>query len=227
MNKSNSSKNVDVFKDPFATGKSKTEEKRLDLDDPLEPWNRSVNKFNETAFEYVGEPVARFYRDFTPELVRNSFRRFFHNLYEPSYTVNAALQGEFNKATVSGRRFIINTTFGGAGFFDPAGEHLKPIDPTFDETLGEWGVPPGFYVVWPFYGPSSARGTVAIAGDEFLDPINYVEGPETIYGLSLYRIISETSYQLEQYESLEKYTVDSYSAIKDFYEKKLYEQSKK
>lgn len=216
-----------VFQDPFATGSAQGDQDTIKLDDPFKPVNRRVNWFNNRAFEYVGEPIARAYRDYVPQPIRDSTKRFFNNLYEPSYTVNSVLQGEWRDASVSSRRFVINSTFGGAGFFDPAGEHLLPVERTFDQTLGKWGFSPGPYVVLPFFGPSSVRGTVGIAGDQFLDPVNYLHESETVAGISLYRVISETSYELDRFENLEKYTVNPYAAIKDFYEKKLYERSRR
>lgn len=214
-----------VFKDPFATGSSESGQVKIDLDDPLKPVNTRINWFNNRAFEYVGEPVARTYRDYVPNPVRNSVRRFFSNLYEPSYTVNSALQGEWRDAGISSRRFVINSTFGGAGFFNPAGEHLQQVSRNFDQTLGKWGISPGPYIVLPMFGPSSARGILGIAGDQMLDPVNYIHDGKTVLGVSTYRVISETSYELDRFESLEKYTVSPYAAIKDFYEKKLHEQS--
>lgn len=213
---------VGGFRDPFATGSETGEQNQIELNDPLESWNRMVMTANRQGYDYVAEPIAKAYRDYTPEPLRSSFRRFFSNLYEPTYTINSLLQGEWHDASVASRRFFINTLFGGLGFFDPAGEHLEQVERDFDQTLSTWGVPPGIYLVWPLIGPSSVRGTTGFLVDETMDPVNYVGDFEGATVLTTHRLISETSYQIGQFETLDKYTVDPYAAIKDFYEKELY-----
>lgn len=218
---------VRTFQDPFATGSGTGQEAQIELSDPLEPWNRVMLNINQTGFKYVGEPLARAYRDFTPEPVRTGFKNFFSNLYEPTYTVNSLLQGEWHDASVASRRFVINSTFGLFGFFDPAGDHLDQVERDFDQTLGHWGVEPGFYLVWPIIGPSSPRGTVGYVVDESMDPMNYVGSFEEASVATTYRLIHDASYQIGQFETLEKFSVDQYAAIKDYYEKQLYRQSQK
>lgn len=215
------------FKDPFASGSDGKTQGKIELSDPLEPWNRTVMSLNRLGFNYVGEPAARAYRNYTPQLFRDSMRRFFHNLYEPTYTLNSLLQGEWHDAGVTSRRFVINTTFGIGGLFDPAGEHLKPVERDFDQTLGHWDVPPGFYLVWPLIGPSSPRGTVGYVVDGTMDPLNYVGTIEETSAATTYRIIHQTSYQIGQFEALDKFTVDQYSAIKNYYETQLYKKSQR
>lgn len=64
------------------------------------------------------------------------------------------------------RRFLINSTVGVLGLFDPAtglGYRQRPED--FGQTLGRWGVGDGPYLVLPVLGPSNARDTVGVAGD--------------------------------------------------------------
>lgn len=218
---------VSVFKDPFATGADEGVEDKVNLNDPLKPWNKVVHYFNDRTIDVVGEPVARTYRKVTPPGFRAAMGRFFQNLYEPSYTVNSLLQGEWYDATVTSRRFVINTTFGGLGFFDPAGEHLEPVERPFDQTLAKWGVGPGPYLVLPLLGPSSVRGTVGLVGDSYMDPVIYANNSVTIYGLSGFRIVDQTSERIGRYQSIMKYTVDPYAAVKNFYERQLYERKRR
>lgn len=218
---------VEGFQDPFASDSGKKSKKKIRLSDPLEPWNRAVMDANRLGYEYVGEPTARAYRDYTPSYLRERMDNFFHNIAEPTYTVNAVLQGEWHDASITSRRFLINTIFGIGGFFDPAGEHLEPVERDFDQTLGDWHVPPGIYLVWPLIGPSSPRGTVGTVVDGTMDPVSYAGSVEEATAISLYRVIHRTSYRLGQFEALEKFSVDQYSAIKDYYEKQLYKKSQR
>lgn len=215
---------VGAFDDPFASG-SDTDGGSLELSDPLRPWNVQATRLNQNLYD-LGEPPLRAYRDYTPTGVRKSIRNFFHNLYEPSYVINSLLQARWYDATVAGRRFIINSTFGGLGFVDVAGEHLDPVERPFDQTLAVWGVSPGPYIVWPFLGPSSARGTVGLVGDSLMDPTYYGDDLEGMAVLTGVRVVNQASFRLEQFESLERYTVDPYAAIKNFYERQLDRRSR-
>lgn len=216
---------VEVFNDPFASGSDTSGGPSVELWDPIRPWNVRVSEFNRDVYEF-GKPPLRLYRDYTPLGLRESIRNFFHNLYEPSYVINSLLQGRWYDSTVAGRRFIINSTFGGLGFFDPAGEHLDPVERPFDQTLGVWGLDPGPYIVWPFLGPSSARGTVGLVGDMFMDPTYYVNDVDGMVVVTGVRIVNDASFRLDQFESLERYTVDPYSAIKNYYERQLERRSR-
>ncbi len=63
-------------------------------------------------------------------------------------------------------RFLMNSTVGIAGFFDPATKYgLVSYDEDFGQTLGHYGVGPGPYLMLPILGPSSLRDTVGIAVD--------------------------------------------------------------
>lgn len=218
---------ADVFEDPFATGAAEGSQDRIELSDPLKPMNEVVDYANDRIIDVVGEPVARTYRRVTTPGFRTAMGHFFHNLYEPGYTLNSLLQAEWHDASVTSRRFVINTTFGGLGFFDPAGEHLEPVKRPFDQTLAKWGIGPGPYLVLPLLGPSSVRGTVGLVGDSHMDPVFYAENSFTIYGLSGFRIVDQTSERIDRYKSIMKYTVDRYAAIKNFYERRLYERARR
>lgn len=106
-------------------------------------------------------------------------KNFFSNILFPVRFINNILQFRFMEAGVEFGRFFINTTTS-AGFADVA-KGLKtvvPVDPAgedFGQTLGRWGLGHGFYLVWPFIGPSSARDTVGRVGDLFAEPMFYLQ----------------------------------------------------
>jgi phospholipid-binding lipoprotein MlaA len=137
--------------------------------DPSDPWermNRSTFRFNEGADRWVIEPVAKGVDFITPDPVERSIRRFFDNARFPVYFVNALLQFKPVSAARDLARFLLNTTVGWAGFFDPA-THIGLVSSgeDFGQTLGVWGVPPGPYLVLPLLGPSNPRDTVGLAAD--------------------------------------------------------------
>ena len=93
------------------------------------------------------------------------------------------LQGRIDDALHNSTRFLINTTFGIAGFFDPAGDWgLPERSSDFGETLHVWGVAEGDYQELRFLGPSTQRDTAGRFVDFFLNPLSYaIPRPERYY----------------------------------------------
>lgn len=130
----------------------------LNVADPWEPFNRAVYNFNARFDEAIFLPVSRGYARILPRPVRSGVNNFFKNLGELGNIVNHGLQGRLSGSAHSLSRFLINTTIGIGGLFDPA----KPLGlermPTgFGHTLAHWGAGPGPYLVLPLAGPSSLR----------------------------------------------------------------------
>src|SRR5690606_38656593 len=88
--------------------------------DPLERINRPIYAFNMKADEYVLRPVAVGYTKITPQPVRTGIGNFFDNLFYPTTIVSDLLQGKFVQLGRDLGRFAMNTSFGLAGFLDPA-----------------------------------------------------------------------------------------------------------
>jgi phospholipid-binding lipoprotein MlaA len=137
--------------------------------DPADPWermNRGIFRFNEGADRWVIEPLAKGMDFILPDPVERSIRKFFDNAMIPIHFGNALLQFKPVSAVEELTRFVINTTIGVAGFFDPATHlGLEAHGEDFGQTLGYWGVPPGPYLVLPIFGPSNPRDTVGMIAD--------------------------------------------------------------
>lgn len=126
--------------------------------DPLEGINRGVYKFNDVTDRYVAKPVATAYKTVTPSPVRKGVNNFFSNLKTITTVLNDLLQLKFTKAFSDAGRFVINSTFGIAGFIDVANMDNVDYQPEdFGQTLGHYGVGNGAYLVLPFVGPSTVR----------------------------------------------------------------------
>jgi len=147
----------------------------IDERDPWESWNRSVHSFNEGLDDYAMKPVAKGYRWITPTIVDTAITNVFNNIDDIGVTANDALQGKFMQSGLDFSRFIVNSTAGVGGLIDVASMiDLPKHDEDFGQTLGVWGVPTGPYMVLPFFGPSSPRGVVGLAGDIAMDPTSYL-----------------------------------------------------
>lgn len=145
--------------------------------DPLEPINRKVQAFNDTADRWVLKPVAKGYTKITPDPVEQGVSNFFGNLLEVRNILNDVLQWKWKQAGNDTGRLLINTTVGVAGIFDVA-RHLdleKSEGEDFGQTLAVWGVGSGPYVVLPFFGPSNFRDTTGLPVDWVANPINEID----------------------------------------------------
>lgn len=134
--------------------------------DPLEPMNRAIFKANMAIDRAFIKPVAQGYRAILPQFVRDRFRSFVENLVEPRVFINDLLQVRLNSAGMTFARFLMNSTVGIGGLFDPASKHNLPRQTgDFGQTLYMWGVGDGPYLVLPFFGPSNARDALGFGVD--------------------------------------------------------------
>jgi phospholipid-binding lipoprotein MlaA len=137
--------------------------------DPSDPWermNRGIFGFNEGADRWVVEPIAKGMDFLIPDPAERSIRKFFENSLIPIHLTNALLQCKPVAAFEDLARFVINTTIGIAGFFDPATHFgLEAHHEDFGQTFGYWGIPSGPYLVLPVLGPSNPRETVGLIAD--------------------------------------------------------------
>lgn len=158
-------------------------------EDPWEPMNRAVFRFNDTVDRWALKPVAKGYRAVTPDVVENGVHNVFRNLGEVRNLANNVLQFKMHDAGVDTARFFFNTTFGLLGFFDVATKMgLQRNDEDFGQTLGAWGVKIGPYVVLPLLGPSTVRDTVSLYPDSYTSAyrqINDVPVRNSMFALNL------------------------------------------
>src|SRR5690554_1485337 len=142
--------------------------------DPWEGFNRKIFVFNETLDKHLLRPVAQGYRKVTPDVVDRGITNIFNNLDDVLVFANSLFQLKGHSAAVSLSRFIFNTTFGIAGFFDVATEFgLEKQEEDFGQTLGYWGVGPGPFLMLPVLGPSTVRDGTARVPEIYLDPAYY------------------------------------------------------
>ncbi|MEM8615904.1 MAG: VacJ family lipoprotein [Pseudomonadota bacterium] len=167
--------------------------------DPLEPWNRGVFAVNESIDKAVLEPAAKGYRAITNEPIRGGVSNILTNLNQPVVFANTVLQGKPTAAFDTATRFLLNTTLGLGGVFDPASYFEVPKHrEDFGQTLGVWGVPSGPYLMLPIVGPSNLRDAVGSGVDRAFDPFTYAR----YEGETAVRITQGTAGALSARESL-------------------------
>lgn len=205
--------------------------------DPIEPVNSAVFEFNYRLDKYVIKPVAQVYNFFIPPDVQQSFSNVFQNIRFFPRLLNNLFQAKFEGAGIEMSRFLINSTLGVGGLFDPAGIMFELKTPSEDlgQTLGTYGVGPGPFLMVPFFGPFTLRDGVGFIGDGFLDPFNWFILPfiktnsipqlvqdrsniRTIrFGLGGGEAINLRALNLEKFQGVEEGTLDLYGAIRNGY----------
>lgn len=186
--------------------------------DPLEPMNRQILRFNDGLDRYAIEPVSKAWDYVLPDFVQHAIRNAFDNLRFPIDFANDVFQLDMNQAGICLARFLVNSTVGIAGFMDPAstiGLHRKPED--FGQTLGFWGVPPGPYLMLPFFGPSNIRDGVGLIVDTGLRAIGFFIPLAASFALTGADALNRRSLIRDQFDSERRASLDWYVSVRNAY----------
>jgi phospholipid-binding lipoprotein MlaA len=187
--------------------------------DPLEKVNRCIFTMNDKLYLWCIKPVVQKYNHYTPIPVRVGLMNFFNNINMPQRAVNCLLQLRPIDSGTEIVSFAVNSTMGIAGFTNPSKTyfHLESHDEDLGQTLGTYGIGNGFYMVLPFLGSSTLRDITGSLGDNYLDPVNYIEDPYVLIGVSSVRTINTMSFRAGEYEKIKEMAFEPYSAVKDGY----------
>jgi phospholipid-binding lipoprotein MlaA len=208
-----------LLEDEWNTTENSGEEEMYRVADPIEPFNRVMFGFNDTLYQWVWRPLSLGYRTVTPRKMRSGIQNFFTNLGAPVRTVGCILQGKGQAASTEVAKFIFNSTFGILGFIDLFKDYpeMNPDPEDLGQSLAIYGIGDGFYIVWPFLGPSTLRDTVGEVGNAFLDPVNYIDPTETAIAVKGVNTINRLSFRIEDIDAAKKAAFDPYEATRNFY----------
>ena len=198
-----------------------------DVRDCFEKINRATFAFNMALDKVLFRPVATGYRKL-PSPIKIGTSNALNNLSNLVTIPNNILQGDFIAAGNNSIRFIINTTIGIVGIFDPANalgfEKLEKED--FGQTFGTMGIGEGCYLVLPVIGPSTVRDAVGslvsmTGGDAWYNitvknDTQYFKESD-YYFSKLGEGIDFRAKNLESFDSLEKTSVDFYATVRSLY----------
>ena len=183
--------------------------------DPWEKLNRRVHRFNMVIDRRVAKPLATAYVHVVPRPVRLGVSNFFNNLGQPVSALNALLQGKPKQAGQSAGRFLLNTTLGIGGLFDPAtAANLPNRSEDFGQTLGVWGWKRSRYVELPLFGPRTLRDVFGMAGDSPLSPTRQVEDDKVRVFLQGLQLVDVRA-QLLSTDSFREGAADDYALVRD------------
>ena len=190
--------------------------------------SRAMFSFNMAFDDIILEPIAKGYNKL-PKPIKNGTSNFTSNIATLLSIPNNLLQGNIKQLGHSTGSFIVNTSVGILGFFNPAEKlGLKPYKEDVGQTLGSYGMGPGCYFVLPILGPTTARDSVGMIADTFLDPFAHVtlrekelfnvSGNELdFYSLKGIGAVDFRSDNITNFDSLEKNSIDLYSSLKSVY----------
>ncbi|MDO6444343.1 VacJ family lipoprotein [Colwellia sp. 1_MG-2023] len=185
--------------------------------DPLESINRPFWDFTwDYADKYVLKPTSQAYVEYVNEDVRTGLFNMAMNLNEPSSIINNLLQGKFSAAAKNTGRFVLNSTIGLLGIFDPASDFgWTREQEEFGEVLGVYGVGDGPYLVVPAMGPTSVREEVGDYVDRYYWPLAIIDFWPNLLRVGVIGL--EQRAALADQEQLINDSVDSYEFVKNAY----------
>lgn len=184
--------------------------------DPAEGLNRQFWKFNLKIDKHLAKPATEAYVEHIPYSGREALNNFVQNFDEPSSAVNHLLMLDITASMDSLMRFMFNSTFGIAGFFDFAGHAgLARNRAEFQDVLANVGVGHGPYLMIPVYGPETTRRLVGNLVDALYFPyseLTYFErflhwGVDSIYKRA----------ELLPQDALIEQSLDPYIFVRDAY----------
>ena len=190
--------------------------------------SRTVFKFNMALDDIVLEPAAKGYNKL-PEPLKKGTSNFTSNIATLLSIPNSLLQGNFKQVGHASGSFLINSTFGILGFLNPAERlGLKVHKEDVGQTLGTYGIGTGCYFVLPILGPTTARDSVGLIADTFIDPFAHITLREKeLLGVSgsnldYYSVKGTTAIDfradnITNFSNLEKNSIDLYSSLKSIY----------
>jgi phospholipid-binding lipoprotein MlaA len=184
--------------------------------DPWEEFNRKMHGFNNVLDRLVLRPVAVGYDKAIPDPVQSGVSRFFANLRLPATALNQAMQGRAAHAGQSLGRFLVNSTVGIAGVFDPATRFGVPQrdGEDFGQTLATWGWQDSRYLVMPVLGPRTVRDAAAFVGDEQMSFTGQIDSSSITDKLLIMQMVDARA-RLLPLDQARKDAMDDYTFVRD------------
>jgi phospholipid-binding lipoprotein MlaA len=193
------------------------------IHDSLEPMNRPIFAVNKGLDDYAIGPVARGYKAITPSILRRSLTDAQRNLQFPARLVSILGRGEFEEAGTELARFLLNSTVGVAGLWDPASRiGLAKYDSDIGMMFASWRIPPGPYIVIPVLGPSTARDAIGDLFGAALNPLLWTG--VSIPPIGILFALNKRAESDDQIKAAQKAALDYYLFVRDAYIQRRTEQ---
>lgn len=189
------------------------------VNDPFEPFNREMFRFNYHFDKAVLKPVAELYNKIMPKPLNLGVHNFFLNINQLPTIANDLLQWRIRQATSDSWRFVINSTVGIGGLFDVASRISLKLQPNdFGLTLARWGYTDSAYLVLPFFGIMTIRDGIGMPVDYYVFSIYpHINDEDVRNGLYLLSIIDKRAQALSYQSVIEEAAIDQYVFARNAY----------
>ena len=207
---------------------SLTSSQVLASDECFEKPSRAIFKFNMAFDDIILEPIAKGFNKL-PQPIKNGAGNFTSNIATLLSIPNHIAQGNLKGAGDATASFFINSTIGIIGLANPAEKlGLNAQQEDVGQTLGAYGFGPGCYFVLPILGPTTARDSIGMIADSFVDPFAHVTLREKeLFGISGSELdylsvkgttaVDFRAENVTNFDSLEKNSIDLYASFKSLY----------
>lgn len=183
--------------------------------DKHENYNRKMFNFDLRLNKYVIRPIHIIWASILPQFVMDRIFGVSNNIEYPIRLVSSLVQKDFQNAGNETKRFLVNTTIGLAGMFDPAKRLLKieRSRDNMDKAFARRNIKPGTYFVAPVIAFTTVRGLFGRVFDVALNPTTYIATP-LLAIIKAGIMINRTSYHQSIIQFVESNYADPYEITK-------------
>ena len=183
--------------------------------DKHENYNRKMFNFDRGLNKYVIRPIHILWATILPQYVMDRIFGVSNNFEYPIRCVSSLVQKDFHNAGNETKRFLVNTTIGLAGMFDPA-RHLLKIERStdnMDKAFARRNIKSGTFFVAPVIAFTTVRDLFGRLFDVALNPTTYIATP--VFAIIKAGItINRTSYIQTLVQIVESSYADPYEITK-------------
>ena len=187
-------------------------------EDKYENYNRKMFNFNQKLNKYFIRPVNIVWASIMPQYGMDRILGISKNIEFPIRFVSCIVQRDFKAALRESERFLINSTVGVAGMFDPAKRFLKieQANEDMDQALAKCHIRAKRFFVVPVLNFTTYRGLFGKALDAALNPTMYIGSP-ILAAIKAGLTINRISFTQAIIKSMETSFPDNYDVYKTLY----------
>jgi phospholipid-binding lipoprotein MlaA len=184
--------------------------------DENERFNRGSYNISDGVDRNFLVPVARGYQKVIPDFVEQRISNVFANLRTLASSANGFLQGRPGSGGEDLGRFVVNSTIGLGGLFDPAGDvGLRYQEEDFGQTLAVWGWRKSRFIYIPFLGPSTLRDLPSTVIRGYIPRL--IIGSDYPWAASVLDLVNSRARLLSTTDMRDTSALDPYTFTRDAY----------